>query len=411
MHAIHHEISKPEAPHRVMAYCHDSVGIGHLRRTLTICERVGREHAGASFLLATGTPFVQLLRPDSPIDFIKLPALKKSINGVYESKYLAVTPEQILGCRMSLLLETVRSYEPDLLLVDKAPLGVCRELVPTLRWIKANRPDIRIIFGMRDIEDEAEATIAQWSRDGVQEVIEECYDAVWVYGMRSIFDVVEQYQLSDRIAAKLRYMGYIVRPACHHGPRADARKTVLVTVGGGTDGARVLNTYLEGAAQRVSALGARSIIIGGPDLPAAVQEQVRSATARVAGAEYLDFEPCMSCQIRQADAIVCMGGYNTMCEVATQRKLALVIPRTQPRLEQKIRAERWQNLGVVRMLTDPEFSAAALADCTIDLLTQPRPASIPLALDGLQRVASEFRTFWTDDTLLEPRDANLVPLQ
>ena len=35
-----HAPDRTGLPGRVLAYCHDGVGIGHLRRTLTICEEI-----------------------------------------------------------------------------------------------------------------------------------------------------------------------------------------------------------------------------------------------------------------------------------------------------------------------------------------------------------------------------------
>ena len=69
-----------------------------------------------------------------------------------------------------------------------------------------------------------------------------------------------------------------------------------------------------------------------------------------------------------------MGGYNTFCEILSFDKPSLIIPRTVPRLEQFIRAERASDLGLVRMLPDdgerdPRRMAAALRD----LPHQPRP--------------------------------------
>lgn len=411
-------MDRPDRPRRVLAYCHDSVGIGHLRRTLSICERVGAEFPGTSFLLATGTPYVQLLTSGQAVDFIKLPALTKNRSGGYESKYLAIPPDQIMRCRESLLLEAARTYEPDMLLVDKAPLGVCRELLPTLRWLREKRPHVTTIFGMRDIEDDAEATIRQWTRDGVPQVLEECYDRIWVYGMRQIHDVIASYRLSDKIARKLQYMGYVTRGGCSHAPptsdaSAAAGKTVLVTVGGGTDGGKVLSAYLDGAARGVAAAGARSVIVGGPDLPAETGARLQKLASETPGTQWLDFEPCMSCRIRAADLVVCMGGYNTLCEVAAQRKPALVIPRTQPRLEQKIRAELWQKLGVVRMLTEPEFSARALASHTLEMLANPPRPTVPLDIRGLDRVSEEFHDMWAapaGDASTRSASHNSIPL-
>jgi len=391
-----------------MAYCHDSVGIGHLRRTLAICERIGASHPDCSFLLATGTPYISLFSEQFHVDCIKLPALAKESDGHYHSRYLSLSLEELLRCRSSLLLEAARTYRPDVMLVDKAPLGVCRELVPTLRWLRQNRPDVRIVFGMRDIEDDPQVTIRAWTGDGVQEVIEECYDEVWVYGMPSIFDVAAQYRLPPAVQRKLRYMGYIARPPCPHDSSAlgqtsrsaceapRPQPTVLVTVGGGTDGERILSCYLDAAAARVGQVGARSVVVGGPDLPKEAGARLRQRAAQTPATHWLDFEPCMSCRIRRADLVVTMGGYNTLCELAVQRKPALVIPRTKPRLEQKIRAELWERLGAVRMLREGDFHPAGLADRVAELLRDP-PAADHSALDlnGLEHVAERFASFFS----------------
>ena len=60
-----------------------------------------------------------------------------------------------------------------------------------------------------------------------------------------------------------------------------------------------------------------------------------------------------------------MGGYNTFCEVLSLDKRALIVPRTEPRLEQFIRASRAAELGLISMLSDdgshdPAVMAAAL---------------------------------------------------
>lgn len=398
----------PPTDPRIMAYCHDSVGIGHLRRTLAICERVGRENTSCSFLLATGTPYVQLLNESAKVDFIKLPALTKTSDGRYASKYLGLSIDALMHCRKALLLEAARSFAPHLLLVDKAPLGVCRELVPTLRWLRRHRPQTRIIFGMRDIEDDSKRVIEHYRREGVPQILAECYDEIWVYGSQRVYDVVREYHLPDAVAAKIRYQGYIARPACAHeaAPR-DKRPTVLVTVGGGTDGERVLSAYLDRAASEVAAQGARSVIVGGPDLPDAARRTLRARAAEHAACEWVDFERCMGCRIRQADLIVMMGGYNTLCEVVSQQRNALVIPRTIPRLEQRIRAELWQRLGLVRMLAEPEFSPAALARHTVELLRDPpAPPAAILEMNGLERVAAEFRQLFPR----EARCAAAVPV-
>ena len=54
----------------------------------------------------------------------------------------------------------------------------------------------------------------------------------------------------------------------------------------------------------------------------------------------------------RAAGVVAMGGYNTFCEILSFDKPALIMPRTAPRLEQFIRAERAAELGLVAMLSE-----------------------------------------------------------
>lgn len=387
------------APHRVMAYCHDSVGIGHLRRTLAISERIGAVYPNCSFLLATGTPYVPLFRPIPRVDYLKLPAMAKGADGRYGCKFLNITLSRLLRCRESILTRAAEYFDPEVLVVDKAPLGVCQELLPTLRWLRRHRPNTRIVFGMRDIEDSPEATIRQWRAAGVYRALDECFDEIWVYGMRDVFDPVVEYRLPRSIQAKLRFTGYVTRPMPRQPEAANADSSgVLVTVGGGTDGETLLKTYLDRTAARLGRAGIRSTVIGGPDLPESVADRLSRRAIKIPGVEWVPFEQNMHRRIRQARLVVCMGGYNTLCELITFRKTALVVPRVKPRLEQAIRAEQWARRGAIFSLHPSALTPDTLADRVVHLLNNGAAVADPdLDLGGLNRVADRFRAFWQKD--------------
>jgi predicted glycosyltransferase len=57
-----------------------------------------------------------------------------------------------------------------------------------------------------------------------------------------------------------------------------------------------------------------------------------------------------------------MGGYNTVCEVLSFSKHALIVPRVKPRREQIIRAERLRDLGLIGMLEPEHLSPQALSE-------------------------------------------------
>ncbi|TWT40449.1 MurG-like transferase [Phycisphaerae bacterium RAS1] len=392
------DLRPSRTPKRVLAYCHDSVGIGHLRRTLAICERVGRVFPECSFLIATGTPYVPMFNLKAKIDTLKLPALSKEGDG-YCSKFLGMSLQRMIQFRQSLLLQATKDLAPDVLLVDKAPLGVCRELLPTLNWLHENRPDVPIVFGMRDVEDDPESTIAQWTHDGVQSALDACFHEIWVYGMQGVFDVVREYRLPGGIAEKTHYAGYVRRDPCDHAPRPRiAGKQVLVTVGGGTDGERLLSTYLEQTAAAVARLGATSTVVGGPDLPPPVAAKLREKAAHIPATHWLDFEPCMGCRIKQSDLIVSMGGYNTMCEVASVRKPMLVIPRVKPRLEQLMRARLWERLGAARCLPPDELTPQVLTQRVMQMLAaEDGPMRHELDMAALEFVEQRFSQFFAEE--------------
>ena len=89
-----------------------------------------------------------------------------------------------------------------------------------------------------------------------------------------------------------------------------------------------------------------------------------------------------------------MGGYNTFCEILSFDRPALLVPRTEPRREQEIRARSAEALGLVRVLSEaggraPGRMAAALRA----LPDQPAPSRVvlPGLLDGLGVVADRVR--------------------
>ena len=90
--------------------------------------------------------------------------------------------------------------------------------------------------------------------------------------------------------------------------------------------------------------------------------------------------------VRRADRVVAMGGYNTVYEVLSFDKPALIVPRVKPRREQLIRAERLQALGLVDVLHPEALSAAALSAWLARERAPVRPARERIDFNGLSRV-------------------------
>ena len=74
-----------------------------------------------------------------------------------------------------------------------------------------------------------------------------------------------------------------------------------------------------------------------------------------------------------ADLAVCMGGYNTVCEILSQGTVSLVIPRETPRREQLIRAEAMHGRRLLDYLPWSRLEPGPLGDKIDNLLENPAP--------------------------------------
>lgn len=363
---------------RLMAICHDSVGIGHLRRTLAIAERAVQSIPSCRVLVVSGTLHASYYSMPDKIDYVKLPSLRKGTDYRYCAKSLGVSLQDTISLRSAILTASTAAYRPDVLLIDKSPVGVHGEAETALRLVRDRYPATRVIYGMRDIEDAPEQTMHEWRKNGHLDALQYLVDEIWVYGDRSVFDVAEAYELPPAITRKLHYVGYIARPGCGHDAAGRAHDSngdgrhLLVTVGGGTDGFRLLDQFLSASPQRALDMKLHTTIVGGPDLPRNEAEQFRRRTAAFPNARFIDTAPCMICEYARSDVVLCMGGYNTMVEALQCRLPMLVYPRVEPRLEQYIRARRFAARGCCEMLDPNGVSPDKILDAVARLLNGPR---------------------------------------
>ena len=90
--------------------------------------------------------------------------------------------------------------------------------------------------------------------------------------------------------------------------------------------------------------------------------------------------------MRRADRVVAMGGYNTVYEALALEKHTLIVPRTTPRREQIIRAERLHGLGLVDMCSPERLTPRALSHWLAEPHSLRPSARTSLRFDGLDRV-------------------------
>lgn len=383
---------------RILVYSHDTFGLGNIRRMLEIARHLVDTDTDLTVLVLTGSPMLHAFRIPARIDYVKLPCLARDTNGRYGSRSLPLGLEETVTMRANLIRSALLDFRPDLLLVDKKPFGVQDELMAALAALPQGARRPRLALLLRDILDSPESTIPIWRRNGYFEAIERWYDRVLVVGSPAVYDLRTEYAMPPATAAKVRFCGYIAREPGRLGRVAqraalgvrDDEPLVLVTPGGGEDGHALVDGYLRGLAALDPATRPRSHVVFGPEMGESRRESLARLAHPLSSVSVDVFCDDMMSLIGAADVVVSMGGYNTVCEVLSVGRRAVVVPRTKPGHEQLIRARRMAERGLLRCLVPDEAVPARLLQVVLAEIAAHR-AGEPVArlpdLDGLDGVA------------------------
>lgn len=395
---------------RLLLYSHDTFGLGHLRRTLAISHQLAADLPNAHQLLLTGSMVAGAFSLPRQLDLLKLPALSKRSSGRYTARALPLSLAETLRWRERLLLDALTSFAPDLVLVDKAPAGVQGELLPLLRHVKTWLPGTQLVLGMRDIEDDPATTAREWAEWDVPRLHTEVYDRILYYGDPEVFDAAAAYRLSPVARRKLVACGYLGRDTEEiDRTTSEVRRElglrdqplVVVTAGGGGDGFALLKTIADVIANWPGGAPFHALVVTGPLMATAKRLSLRQSQQASEHLTVLEFTPRLFTYLAAADLIIGMAGYNTTVEVLSLGQRAILIPRTRPRQEQLIRAERLAARGWVRLIHPDALSADTLAAQISLALAAPRPR-VTARLDGLRRASAELINLLQSEPSAEP---------
>jgi predicted glycosyltransferase len=388
----------PRSPHapRVLIYSHDTFGLGHIRRCRAIANALIASFPHISVIIVSGSSVISSFQFGDGVDYVRIPGVEKQSDGSYEPHHLNLDLDDTIRLRAEIIKQTVLSFDPDVVIVDKEPVGLRGELKLSLDILR--RRGARIVLGLRDVLDEPAAVLEDWSRNGALEALDTVYDDIFVYGLDNIYQPLTGLPNQHRFADKLRYVGYLKRAVPsptppNRYPRITKQPFILVTPGGGGDGAGVIDWVIS-AYEADATIELPALIVFGPFMSREKRKEFAERIARNPKLEGLGFEPRLELLMNRAHCVVAMGGYNTFCEILSFDKPALIVPRVRPRLEQAIRAGRADELELVDVLYDPsqtgegERDPSVMAAALHALPRRPPPsqAYVPDLLDGLPAI-------------------------
>lgn len=368
---------------RIALYSHDTMGLGHIRRTSLLARALRRPPLNAHVLLLSGIRESGAYPLPDGIDSITLPAYRKHGDGSYGARALGISLERLIALRSQTLAAALDAFAPDVFIVDNVARGALGELDASLARQRAR--GCRIVLGLRDIIDEPAAVARQWQKLRTLDTIRDYYDAVWIYGDARLYDTVAAYGLAaaDKPVTYLGYPDPLQRAETSPAPDNDA-PYALCLLGGGQDGYALAEAF----ARTTLPDGWRAILLTGAMMPAAERAQLAAILADRPDYQLLEFTPEPLALMRGARAIIAMSGYNTTLELLALNAPMLLVPRIKPRREQWLRAVRLAELGLADCLHPDELSPARLSAWLAD--ARPRKtARDRLDFNGLEHINRE----------------------
>jgi predicted glycosyltransferase len=167
-------------------------------------------------------------------------------------------------------------------------------------------------------------------------------------------------------------------------------RRILATGGGGGDAAPMLLAAIEAWEKLRHLLFGQLLVVVGPLMSGSDRNAVERRAAQIPSVEVIHASKSMLSLINSADLVIAMGGYNTVVEVLAARKPLVICPRTTPRVEQLMRAQIMEQLGLARVARVDEAGADGIADAMIAALKTGPPSAEQwngIDLGGADRIA------------------------
>jgi len=388
--------------YNILMYSHDTYGLGHIRRTLAIATQL--RDANINILILTGSPIVGRFTFPEQIDFVRIPGMIKKTNEEYQPLSIKINAKHALNIRKNIITATAKTFQPHLFIVDKEPLGLKKEVLPTLQWLRRCQPNTQTILGLRDIMDDRQTVRRDWDKKGIYDILDKLYSEIWVYGNREYYDPVDEYAIPESVSRKIVYTGYIPRKVPSDSQRLKARKEqglsngeklIVVTTGGGGDGYVLMDAYLSMLEKEPRPIPFKSVLITGPFMPKQDRKKVVKR-ARKLGLRTYNFYRNMEKLLAAADVVVSMGGYNTICELLSLGTVSLIVPRETPRKEQLIRAKIFHRNNLVEYIPWHQCTSEQMRAKVFSLLENPAPFKQAIShfkMNGIRAMQERLKVF------------------
>lgn len=380
-------------------YCHDRLGLSHTMRTMTVASHLAEHLTDCSILVLTDLSIIGRFKFPQNVDYVHLPGIANKSNSPGCTGNLNIELEETLTIRRKIIKSAAKTFQPDFFVVERDPFGPHDEMQRILSSMREHLPKTKVIWSLSDVIGDAEMVRRNWNRDDFYRLLEQYCDEIWVYGAQEVFDHISNYQIPASVAKKYYHLGYLRPP---HAATTVAHKDIvklhqnkkpylLLTAGSGAEGYKLIDNYLRSIERAGEALPYQSLIVTGPMMRTRDKFLLKERAQKLPGVIFHRFSKNVLEYVKHAHLVVSTGGYNTLCEILSYRKKAVLAPVPVPPHEHMLRTEIFQKLGLVKRLEPKELTADHLSKTieaslfgSHELTAQPADVRIPL--EGLDKI-------------------------
>lgn len=345
----------------ILFYCQHSLGMGHLMRSLALAETMVERFR---VVLLNGGRLPKGIRIHPDIELVNLPPIGIDETNQLVSHDKRMSVERALDRRRTMILTCFEELRPAAIVVELFPFGrkkFAGELLPLLQAARAAEKWALIVCSLRDILVNRRSNQQKYD-DRAAALANEYFDAVFVHSDPSFARFEETFHPHVPLQVPVKYTGFVVPQSTPVSRTESRRKRVVVSAGGGVVGEPLLRLSIEAHRHFANDPEVEMKVIAGPLIQKSSWQALRSQARGNKRLQLVRHVTDLCGELSNAAVSISQAGYNTCLDVLRAGVPALLIPFTKEEEdEQRRRALRLENLGLVKVLVQDEQTPERLA--------------------------------------------------
>ena len=368
-----------------------SLGVGHLSRTSLLAGEIARI-PGVSVVHVSCGPSTGIIPSNPDVSLVELPPLV--VSGLSSTELVPTeggkTRQDVEEERVRVIEGLMEGRRPSMFITEFFPFSPHRldgTVMPILRAIKERYPECAIVCSIRDIPVCHGEALPAEKVISIGSILNNYYDLLLVHSDPAVLSLIDIPKFRAlKFSCPIVYTGYICErrsttalPAVTGG-----RRKIIVTVGGGRDGHRLIDCAMKVAARKKEYV---FDVVCGPFMEKSVVEKMRRDVAPSANTRVHWYVRNLKETIAGYDLVICKGGYNTLMETIVRGKRCISIPR-KGSYEQGKRVRAFSAKGLLATVTETSLTVKGLSGLIDEaFLGDPRQA-VRINTEGLKHTTS-----------------------